>query len=253
MTVSSFFADLPAWTLLILAGSSFLGSALSEALGVGGGSFLIIVMANVLPPIALVPVHGVVQLGSNAGRAWLTRSHRENPIVAWFFAGSLLAALAAVWLLNQVDATFIPVAVAVAVFILYLSWGPLPNIGLGRKPWGLALGGLVTTSVSVLVGATGPLVSAWLGRHGVSKWQYTANFSSCMTSQHILKLAVFGAAGFAFMPWLGVIGLMIIAGYIGTKVGLSLLDKLPEKQFKKWFRWVLTALAARILYRYFFA
>ncbi|WP_345420135.1 sulfite exporter TauE/SafE family protein [Halioxenophilus aromaticivorans] len=245
------FADLPLWTVALLAVSSFLGSALSAALGVGGGSFLIIVMANVLPPIALVPVHGVVQLGSNAGRAWLTRSHRENAIVGWFFAGSVVAAVLSLWLLNQFDASFIPVAVA--AFILYLSWGPLPNIGLGRKPWGLALGGLITTSVSVLVGATGPLVSAWLGRDGVSKWQYTANFSSCMTSQHILKLAVFGVAGFAFTPWLGVIGLMIVAGYIGTKVGLSLLDKLPEQLFKTAFRWVLTVLAARILYRFFFA
>jgi len=251
MTVSQFFADLPTWTLLILTASSFAGSLLSAALGVGGGSFLIIVMANVVPPIALVPVHGVVQFGSNAGRAWLTREHRENNIVAWFFAGALVAALVSVWFLNRLDPGFIPVAAA--IFILYLSWGPLPNIGLGRKPGGLIAGGFITTVTTMLVGATGPLVSAWLGRDGVTKWQYTANFSSCMVVQHILKMAAFGIAGFAYCEWLGVIAVMIFAGYLGTKIGLTLLDKLPEKQFKGLFRWVLTVLALRILYRFFVA
>lgn len=223
---------------------------LSAALGVGGGSFLIIVMANILPPLALVPVHGAVQLGSNFGRAWLTRNHRQNQTIAWFFAGGVVAVFITAWFLDRLDPSVIPVAAA--LFILYLSWGPLPKLGLGNTPTGLAAGGLITTAISMFVGATGPLVSAWLGRAHVTKWQYTANFSSCMVAQHLLKMGAFGVAGFAFLPWVGVIVLMIVAGFIGTKVGLKLLDKLPEKQFRLLFRWVLTLLAIRILYRWVF-
>lgn len=250
MTLANLFADLPVWTLIVLTASSFIGSLLSAALGVGGGSFLIIVMANVMPPLALIPIHGAVQLGSNAGRAWLTRSHRQTHLVAWFFIGCVVAALISVWFLDRIDPGLIPVAAA--LFILYLSWGPLPKVGLSRSKGGLVTGGFITTAVSMLVGATGPLVSAWLGRQGVSKWQYTANFSSCMVAQHVLKLAVFGVAGFAFLPWLGVLTAMIAAGYLGTQVGLKCLDKLPEHFFKILFRWLLTLLALRILYRYFF-
>lgn len=241
-------ADLNLWQGAALVASSFAGSLLSSALGVGGGSFLILVMANILPPLALIPVHGVVQLGSNASRAWLTREHRQNHIVGWFALGALIASGAAIFLLNAVDSQWIPVAAA--LFILYLSWGPMPNIGLGTTKPGLISGGLITTLTTMLVGATGPLVSAWLGRDGTSKWQYTANFSSCMVVQHCFKLIAFTLAGFAFGPWLLLIAIMIFAGYLGTKVGLTLLDKLPEKQFKTIFRWALTLLAARILYVY---
>ncbi|WP_317931208.1 sulfite exporter TauE/SafE family protein [Halioxenophilus sp. WMMB6] len=242
-------ADLSYWQLATLTLASFFGSLMSAALGVGGGSFLIMVMANILPPLALIPVHGVVQLGSNSSRAWLTRKHRENSIVGWFILGAVLATFASVWLLNKMDPRWIPVATS--FFILYLSWGPMPKINLGRSPAGLVTGGLATTIATMLVGASGPLVSAWLGRDGPSKWHYTANFSTCMVVQHLLKILAFGFAGFVFTPWLLLLGLMLVAAWLGTRVGLKLLDKLPEKHFKIVFRWLLTLLALRILFRFF--
>ena len=34
--------------------------------------------------------------------------------------------------------------------------------------------------------------------------------------------------------------LVIISGYAGTKAGLRLLGRIPEKQFKFWFKWLLS-------------
>ena len=51
--------DLSLLQALLLLVSSFLGSLMTAALGVGGGSFLIAVMATVMPPLALVPLHGI--------------------------------------------------------------------------------------------------------------------------------------------------------------------------------------------------
>jgi len=44
---------------------------------------------------------------------------------------------------------------------------------------------------------------------------------------------------------------MLLMGYIGTKVGLSVLGKLPEKQFKMLFKMLLTLLAIKILITWF--
>ena len=46
-----------------------LGSAVSGIAGLGGGALLIAVMASVLDPLVVVPVHGAVQLSSNFSRA----------------------------------------------------------------------------------------------------------------------------------------------------------------------------------------
>ena len=59
----------PAIALII---ASFFTSALTAAVGIGGGLSMLALMAYVIPPFALIPVHGLVQLGSNASRAHLS-------------------------------------------------------------------------------------------------------------------------------------------------------------------------------------
>jgi uncharacterized membrane protein YfcA len=94
-------------------------------------------------------------------------------------------------------------------------------------------------------------VSAWLGRDGYDKWQYTALFSFSMTAQHLLKILVFGFAGFMFSKWLVLLALMLVAGYIGTRVGLKLLGRLPDAKFKTLFRWMLTVLSLRLIWQWY--
>ena len=64
-------AGLDPISVLLLFGASFAGSFTTVALGIGGGAFLLAIMASLLPPAALIPVHGVIQLGSNGLRAVL--------------------------------------------------------------------------------------------------------------------------------------------------------------------------------------
>ena len=236
------------WTdvvLLLLA--SFAGSLMTAALGVGGGSFLIAVMAAVMPPLALVPLHGIVQFGSNATRAWMSRRHLQIGLALWFGAGAVIAAGLSVWFLERIEPGVIPLLVA--LFILYLSWGKIPAIGLSSTRTGLLSGGLLTTLMTMLVGATGPLVSAWLGR-GTDRWRYTANFSFAMTLQHLLKVAVFGFAGFSYREWIPLLVAMILSGFIGTRAGLKLLGRIPEQQFRFWFKWLLTLLSLHLIWQW---
>ena len=245
MTLELLFNGLTTTDAVILVVASFLGSAMTAAFGVGGGAFLITVMAGIVPPLALIPAHGVVQLGSNASRAWLSREHTSWPQVRYFAWGAVPAAVLAGVVIGQMRSEWIPLLVA--GFILWLSWGPLPSVIHKRTPAVMITGGALTTVATMVFGATGPLVSAWMGRGDVSKWQYTADFSFCMTLQHFLKLVIFIALGFAFIEWLPLLGLMLVAGYLGTKAGLKMLGRLPDALFRKAFRWILTLLAIRLI------
>ncbi len=64
-----------------LVAFSFFTSVLTTVASIGGGTALISAMASFLPPLIVLPVHGGVQLGSNAGRTWLMRPHIDTPIV----------------------------------------------------------------------------------------------------------------------------------------------------------------------------
>lgn len=232
---------------LALVSASFLGSLVTAALGVGGGAFLIVVMAEFLSPVVLIPVHGMVQMASNAGRAWLTREKVDKELVMAFLLGGMIAAV-----LGSLGLQVVPAEIihwCIAIFILYSCWGKIPDVGLSRTFRGRVVGGFVTTIATLFAGATGPLVASWLRTSNMDRFYYTANFSTCMTMQHALKVVVFSFAGFSFGEWFGLLFLMIVSGFIGTNVGLKILGRLPEKQMKVLFKWLLTLLAGRLIYR----
>lgn len=54
--------------LLVVIAASGATSMITAIFGLGGGLILLAVLATILPPAVLIPVHGLVQLGSNAGR-----------------------------------------------------------------------------------------------------------------------------------------------------------------------------------------
>ena len=230
----------------VLLLSSFLGSLLTSSLGVGGGALVLVIMASILPPSVLIPVHGMVQLGSNGFRLWLTKKHVQPSRVVPFLLGALLATIIGLLFIGNMVFKWLPLIVG--LFILWLCWGNMPALKIGQTRLGMFIGGVTTTLASVFVGASGPLVAAWLNVNSANRWHYTANFAASMTAQHSVKLIVFGAAGFIFSEWLVLVAAMIFCGYLGTKIGLHMLERIPQGYLKVGFRIVLTLLALRLLW-----
>ncbi|MBF8223172.1 sulfite exporter TauE/SafE family protein [Halomonas sp. 328] len=222
-----------------------LTSGVSAAVGIGGGTLLIMVMAQVMPATALIPVHGMVQLGSNGGRAVMTWRHIDRGLLAAFLPGVVLGALVAAWLLVRLPAGVLELCIA--AFVLYSCWGPgWPKGWLGRA--GTLLAGALTTFLSSLVGASGPLVGAVIKQHFGERLPRVATFAACMSFQHLSKAFIFGAAGFVFREWLALMAAMIVAGLVGTWLGLRLLRQLSDRRFDSLFKWVLTLLALRLVW-----
>jgi uncharacterized membrane protein YfcA len=144
------------------------------------------------------------------------------------------------------------IRLCVALFILFLVWGPKPK-ALMLSNSKLVLAGAVTTVISAFVGATGPLVAAFVHRQNMGKFPTVATFAACMSFQHLLKAMVFISVGFVFQDWLLVVLLMIASGALGTWVGLHLLKSLSADVFKQLFRWVVTLLALRLCWQVFFS
>ena len=228
--------------LLIFA--SFFTSALTAAVGVGGGLLMLGLMTYIVPIAALIPVHGLVQLGSNTGRSYLQRDHINWPIVRFFLAGSLLGAL-----LGAMIFISMPIDIlkgVLGLFILVIVWVKLPQLK-NANPIVVALGGAGTTFVSLFVGATGPLVAVFLSKLFDSHKQMVATHGMTMTVQHLLKVIAFGLLGFAFWHWLPLVFLIVASGFMGTKFGTALLGKISEDKLKFGFKVVITAVAFDLL------
>lgn len=238
---------LEGWQVLVLVITAGFTSFLTAAVGVGGGVLLLAVLSLLIPVAAIIPVHGLVQLGANGNRSLLLRRHIDWRTIAYFLPGSIIgAALAALFL---VELPLMLLQLSIALFILYLCWGPrLP--GKVLNDWGTLAAAAITTFISYFVGATGPLVAAFIKqKFAEDRQRSVASFAMTMTLQHGPKALIYGVAGFAFSQWLLLVLLMVIAGAIGTKLGLMQLAKLSDKRFTWLFNTVLTLLALRLIWQ----
>ncbi|MFA5679149.1 MAG: TSUP family transporter [Pseudomonas sp.] len=222
-------------------------SAITASLGIGGGVLLLAIMAIVIPPAAIIPMHGMVQLGSNLSRASMTLRHINLHLILWFAPGALLGA----WLgsLFLIELPLAIVQLSIAGFILLLCWGPpIPAIATGAV--GTLIAAALTTFISLFVGATGPLVAAFVKQQQQGeRFSTVATFATAMCLQHAPKAIIYGAAGFVFAEWLGLILLMVAAGALGTWLGLRLLRRLSDRRFTLIFNILLTLLALRLVWQ----
>lgn len=242
----SVFGDLSASVLALLLASACLTSALTASLGAGGGVMLLAIMAQVLPPQVIIPVHGVVQMGSNLGRAAMSWRHIDWRAVGCFSPGALIGALIGSAVLVSLPPKII--YLTIAAFTLYLCWGPaLPRLAL--RPAGVFAAGGVTTFITLFAGATGPLVAAFIKQIHTDRFRTVATFAAAMSVQHGFKAAVFQGAGFDLLQWVALIGAMILCGVAGTWIGLHLLKRMQDAHFARLFNLVLTALALRLIWQ----
>ena len=228
---------------LALVVLSFVTSLITATFSLGGGSLMIAVLALVFPPATVVPVHGAIQLGSNAGRAGVQRAHIQWHLVLWISLGAVIGTI-----VGGQFASLLPEAafqIAIAVFVLITTWLPQPKI-VGRSRLAQVIGGAVISALSMVVGATGPLVAVFI--KGLSdRRELVATHAMLMTIQNTFKVVVFVAIGFAFAEFLPLILAMIVSGFIGTALGSRLLVKVPEALFRIGFKVVLSLVALDLL------
>nr|WP_274630510.1 sulfite exporter TauE/SafE family protein [Mesorhizobium shangrilense] len=231
----------------LLAVASFFTSALTASFGVGGGVAMLALMGLFMPVAALIPVHGAVQLGSNSGRAWHQRAHVRMDIALPFILGSVVGAIAGAFVVVQLPDALLKIVLG--AFIILITWFTIPGIQRAGRA-GLAAASAAVAVLSMMVGATGPIVSPILAQFlAGDRKALVATHAAAMVAQHSLKIVVFGLAGFVFRDWLWLIGAMIVSGYLGTVYGSRMLDRLDESSFRKWFRVGITLLALDLLRR----
>ena len=229
-----------AFTLIVL---SAVTSFITAAFGLGGGLVMLAAMAALLPPAALLPVHGVIQIGSNGGRLAILLKHVRLDVLAPFIVGSVIGAgVGGMISVRLPEPLFY---FALALFVLWAAWGKAPP-AFGRRA--LFVGGVISSFLTMFFGATGPFAAAVVKTLQLDRMSHVATHSAFMVLQHGLKIVVFGLLGFSYAPYAGLIVAMIITGFIGTVIGKRVLTGLGDDRFKLALNLVLTILALRLFW-----
>lgn len=211
-------------------------ATLSGTLGMGGGLLLMGVLATLLPPAEALALHGVAQLASNGSRAAGLREHVELRIMRPYFAGALTAA-----------GLFSLLAVAPSPALLFFTLGLLPWIsGLlperlaepitiaADRPRAAGLCGFAVGTLQLIAGVSGSLLDLFFLNSPVDRRGIVATKAATQTLAHGLKLLVMVPllpAATALSPLR--IGALVLASWLGSRIGRRLLESLSERDFRR--------------------
>lgn len=234
-----------ALTFFNLSLASFCTALFGMVTGAGGGPILLALMAMVLPPAVLIPVHTVIQLGVGSSRVVMLRGYIMWTTVLPFLAGSVIGAAAGVPIFFSLPGAVLQAIVG--LFILVIAW--VPQFGrVGRVKGRFALLGLVATFLAMFVSSTGSMVAPFVASMSPDRRNYAATTAALMAMSHIIKLVAFGLMGFAIGAYLPLMGAMVATAVLGNVVGRRILVRMPERLFRIVLRTLLSALALRLLW-----
>lgn len=234
-------------TALTLVGVTLIATMVSGAVGMGGGTILAAVMATLLPARSVVPLHGIIQLCSNSSRGLLLWRHIDWKLLALYLPLQLVGVYVAIeWLWR--GETFSWFRPTLGAFVLAsILWTRLKPKRLEMPRWVFALAGFGGGLLTVLVGVTGPWLSAFFLRDDLTKEQIVGTKAAIQTIGHLVKIPAFISVGFAYREHFGILLPMILASLLGTWLGTRLLGRMKTRQFRLGFEIVLGLLGLKLV------
>ena len=233
--------------IAFLAAAAFCTSALTAVVGAGGGTALIALMLQIIPPAAAIPVHGAVQLASNTMRVWLFRKHMSWPIIIRFAALMPFGVVVGLLLFQGLATEIIQILIGIFVLVSLVT-RHLKNLRQKDLPlWAFVPVGFITGVLNMIVGVIAPVLGVLVIRNDLNKEQVVGTLGFFGFIGNLLKIAGFTLVGFSFVEFGPTMLCMIPAAVIGTRVGKSVLGNLNEKYFLMAFRIVLVALALKLI------
>lgn len=229
---------------VILVLSAWFTATVSGTLGMAGGILLLTIMAQFFPVAILIPLHGIIQLSSNLSRTFLHFRSVDFKVTRTFAIGSVLGAAVGSQMVTEIPET--PYRIGLAIFILVATWMPkLKSVKPIRGKFFFV--GLVSSFLSLFVGATGPLIAPFYIRESFPKEVLVATKAACQVFIHLFKVTTYFVLGFALSDYAVLAILMIAATFLGNYCGKLLLGRISETGFRMGFKIVITLLAIRLV------
>jgi uncharacterized membrane protein YfcA len=224
-------------------------SLVSGVFGMAGGLMLMGGLALVLPVQAALVTHGLIQMVANGWRAVLHRKHVQWRIVGLYVLGS--AAVASV----LAFVSYVP-----SKALLYLLLGLVPGLTWlprrvlqldAAKPPQAVLCGVLVTGLNLMAGVAGPLLDIFFIRTDMTRHRIVATKATTQVFSHLAKVIVYGApligSGGRGMPPVWVFAAAIPLAMAGTVLGGRILDRLTDRHFIAWTRYIVTAIGVLYL------
>jgi uncharacterized protein len=229
--------------LLVVA---LIAATLAAIAGFGGAAVLLPVLVWSFGVREAIPILTVAQLIGNGSRVWFNRRQLDWRVVAWFAVGGVPMALLGGLLFAKAPLAVLT-RVLGAFLILIVIWRHARPNATWRPPLPAFAGiGAGASFLSALLGSVGPLMAPFFLAYGLVKGAYIGTEALSTVVMHIAKLIAYRRT--AILPLHAVIVGLLLGPVmvLGSFLGKTIVDRLPEKVFVAIIE--VTLLAAGLLF-----
>ena len=236
-------------TLALILAATFVTALISGVFGMAGGLILMGVLAVLLPVPAAMVVHGVIQTVSNGWRAVLHIRWVDWRILGIYMIGSASAAGLLAFAAFQLPKPWLFVLLGLVPAAI---WLPRRWVHFDAARPAHAIGcGFIVTGLNVVAGVSGPLLDVFFIDTERDRRAIVATKAATQVVSHGVKIAyyILPALAAGDLPrtyWLALAAPLAIGG---TTLGARALAAMNDVQFRRWTRWIVTAIGAVYIVR----
>lgn len=226
---------------LLVAAAVFVTSTLSGVFGMAGGLILLAMLLAMLPVATAIAVQGAIQIVANGSRAWFSREFIDWRVLGFICAGLAVAAVLLFLLRYTPDLATVCIVIGLMPILV---WIPKHWLALdASRPVHAMLCGLVGGGLNLAVGVSGPTVDIFFIRTMMDRRTVIATKAATQVISHAAKVVFYGALATAVGPsdWL-LVAIAAPFAVAGTNLGYHILQRMTDDGFRKWTRWVVTAI-----------
>ncbi|MBU1304383.1 MAG: TSUP family transporter [Alphaproteobacteria bacterium] len=229
------------WVSLALLAAVFCTSTLSGVFGMAGGLVLLGILLAILPVGTAIAVQGAIQIVANGSRAFLSRAFIDWKILGFICLGLLAAAIVLFIVRYTPDLATVCIAVGLMPILVWIpnSWLELD----ASKPLHAFICGMLGGGLNLAVGVSGPTVDIFFIRTQMDRRRVIATKAATQVLSHAAKVVFYWQATAVLTPleW-GAIAIAAPFAIAGTSAGHWILQRLTDANFRRWTRWVVTAI-----------
>ncbi len=238
--------------VVILLVAAMITACISGIFGMAGGMIFMAVITFFMGVSEAMVVHGAVQSVSNSYRCYLLR-----PDIRWDVLGfTLMGALPVIAVLFFIS--FVPekrllfLILGLLPFLLWLPRGFFQ--GDAEKPKHAVLCGVMVMALNITAGVAGPALDFFYVKTKLTRQEIVATKAVTMFGSHMVKIVYFGipliqSTGIGTLPPLWFFAAAIPCIMLGTYIGIQVLKRLSDINFKSYTKYLVTLIGLVYLAR----
>jgi len=228
--------------------AAFIAEVVGTMAGFGSSTiFLPLALFFVDFKTALILV-AFLHIFGNLGRITFFRHELNKKLLLVFGVPSVILTILGALLVNYTPQNMLKLVLGIFLLLFSVLSLAKPDFRFKSSPRNAVVGGGISGFLAGLIGTGGALRGAFLTAFNLKKEVYIATAAAIAIAVDITRIPIYFGSGFLKQQFYWYLPLLFGIAIAGSYVGKKIVNKIPQKSFRKFVLGVIALLSLKFIY-----